>query len=285
MQEILPSIYKKVFKLLWGSGIGRLYLFRAINEFIVYHFMPPFEVDEHKMFLHPYDISFNELITGTYEAFETEIIKKQVKKGDAVLDIGANTGYYTLIFAKIVGDDGKVFAFEPDPNNFALLKKNVEINNYKNVVVVQKAVSNKAGKINLYLCESNKGDHRIYDSHDGRKSIEIEAVKLDDFLKNENIDFIKMDIQGAEGGVLEGMSNLLDKDVKIVTEFWPYGLRMFGSDPKECLKLLIEHGFKLYCIDEKEEKIEPVNISKLLESYPPEIDDFTNLLCVRGEYE
>jgi len=86
------------------------------------------------------------------------------------------------------------------------LKKNVEINGYKNVELVQRAVSNKTGKIKLYLCEDNTGDHRIYDLHDERKSIEIEAIRLDDYFKNYNgaVDFIKMDIQGAEGGQFKG---------------------------------------------------------------------------------
>lgn len=231
-------------------------------------------VDGHKMFLDSKD-SLHLSINGIYEPFETELVKKEIKKGDVVLDIGANIGYYTLIFAKLVGENGKVFAFEPDPTNFSLLKKNVEINGYGNrVVLVQKAVSNKTEKIKLYLCEDNKGDHRIYDSHDGRQSIEIEAIRLDDYFKNYNgtIDFIKMDIQGAEGWAIQGMHNLLKKNktVKIVTEFWPIGLKGSGIDPDEYFKILIELGFKLYEINEQEKKIKPINIPKV-----------TNLLCMR----
>jgi len=159
------------------------------------------------------------------------------------------------------------------------------MNGYKNVVLVPKAISNKTGKGKLYLCEDNKGDHRTYNSHDNRQSIEIEAIRLDDYFKKYKgkINFIKMDIQGSEGGAIQGMPNLLKKNrnVKIITEFWPIGLKRFGIEPKECLNLLVQLGFKLYEVNEKEKKIKPVNIPKLLETYTPKKDNFTNLLCIK----
>ena len=284
MRKIMLSIYKKAVKILSGHGIGNFYPIKVIHSFVISYLKSNFaEVQGHKMFLDSKD-SLCLSINGVYEPFETELVKKEIKKGDVVLDLGANIGYYTLIFAKLVGKRGKVFAFEPDPTNFSLLKKNVEINGYKNVELVQKAVSNKTGKIKLYLCEDNKGDHRIYNSHDGRQSIEIEAIRLDDYFKNYNgaVDFIKMDIQGAEGGAIQGMFNLLKKNnVKIITEFWSIGLKRFGIDSEECLKLLIEFGFKLYEVNEREKKIKPVNVPKLLEVYTPKKENFTNLLCLK----
>ena len=84
------------------------------------------------------------------------------------------------------------------------------------------------------------------------------------------------------GGAIQGMFNLLKKNnVKIITEFWPIGLKRFGIDPEECLKLLIEFGFKLYEVNEREKKIKPVNVPKLLEVYTPEKENFTNLLCLK----
>ena len=103
------------------------------------------------------------LIKPTHEQFETEVFKKEIEKGDTVLDLGSHIGYYTLIAAELVGEKGKVFAFEPEPTNFVLLKKNIKINNYQNVIPVQKAVSNKNGKGRLYLKEK-KTQNRIYDS-------------------------------------------------------------------------------------------------------------------------
>lgn len=284
MRKILLSIYKRVVKIFSGYGIGEFYPVRVVKEFILSHLKSTFaEVNGHKMFLDSKD-SLCLSIYGIWEAFETELVKKEIKKGDIVLDIGANIGYYTLIFAKLVSEEGKVYAFEPDPNNFALLKKNVEINGYKNVVLVQKAVSNKTGNLRLYLSKDNLADHRIYNSHDERRFVEIEAVRLDDFFKNYNgkIDFIKMDIEGSEGGAIQGMFELLEKNnVKIITEFWPSGLKRFGMDPGEYLKLLIKIGFKLYEVNESEKKIKPVNTSTLLEIFTPEKESYTNLLCMR----
>jgi len=289
MRKILLLIYRKGVKILSGHGIVRFYPVRVVNNFIISHLKSNFtEVQGHKMFLDCKD-SLLLSVCGVYEPLETELVKEEVKKGDVVLDIGANIGYYTLIFAKLVGEEGKVYAFEPEPDNFALLKYNVEINGYQNVILVQKAVSNKSGEIRLYLCEDNKGDHRIYDSHDGRKFVEIEVIQLDDYFKNYNgrVDFIKIDIQGAEGGVIQGATLLLQKNprnLKIATEFWPTGLKRFGTEPEEYLKLLLKHGFKLYHINERENKIKPTNITELLETYTPEKEGDTNLLCIRENY-
>lgn len=286
MRRIILLVFRAGVKLLTGHGIGKFYPIKVAFCFLVSHLKNSAvaDVQGHKMFLDSKD-SLGLSGLGIYEPFETELFRKEIKKGDVVLDIGANIGYYTLIAAKLVGENGQVYAFEPDPDNFALLEKNVEINGYKNVVLVQKAVSNKTGKIKLYLCEDNKGDHRIYNSHDGRQSIEIEAIRLDDYFKDYNgkIDFIKIDIQGAEEGAIQGMLNLLEKNktVKIVTEFWPIGLRRFGIEPEEYLKLLWKHGFKLYHVNEQEKKIEPVNIPELLEIYTPKKENFTNILCVK----
>jgi FkbM family methyltransferase len=101
--------------------------------------------------------------------------------------------------ARTIGKKGKVFAFEPHPKSFALLKKNIEINGYKNVILVQRAASDKIGKEKLYYRKSgHPTDGSIFPSRKDCSFVEIETVKLSDFIK-ERIDFIKMDIEGAEG--------------------------------------------------------------------------------------
>lgn|SRR5574341_1414143 len=285
--QIVLSIYELAVRLLSGTGIGQFYPIKFIKRVMKCFISARVRyrnVLGHKMFLDSKD-SLGLAISGIYEAFETELVKKEIKKGYVVLDIGANIGYYTLIFAKLVGENGKVFAFEPDPVNFALLKKNVEINGYRNVILVRKAVSNKSEHIRLYLSEDNKGDARIYDSADDRESIEIDAIRLDDYFKNYNgrIDFIKMDIQGAEGRAVEGSTLILQKNekLKVVTEFWPIGLKRCGIEPEDYLKLLLRLGFKVYNIDELEKKIEPADIPKLLKIYTCPKENYTNLLCIR----
>ena len=84
-----------------------------------------------------------------YEPNQTKIVKKYVHEGDVVIDVGAHVGYYTLLMAQLVGKNGKVYSFEPDPVNFELLKKSVEINGFENVILIQKAVSDTTEKIRL----------------------------------------------------------------------------------------------------------------------------------------
>ncbi|MCK4881447.1 MAG: FkbM family methyltransferase, partial [Candidatus Omnitrophica bacterium] len=116
------------------------------------------------------------------ESYERRFLKDFLWEGMCVVDVGANLGYHTLQLAKCVGPNGKVYAFEPDPGNYRLLVKNVETNGYHNVIPVQKAVCDKPGSISLFVCEENRGDNRMFNSHDGRKAIEVESVSLDQFL-------------------------------------------------------------------------------------------------------
>lgn len=285
MRKIVLLIYKKVAKIISGHRIGRFYPIRVINSFIISQLRSNFaEVQGHKMFLDSKD-SLSLSIYESYEPLETQLVKREIKRGNVVLDLGANIGYYTLIFAKLVGEEGKVFAFEPDPTNFALLEKNIEMNGYKNVILVQKAVSNKDGKLKLYLSEYSMGDHAIFNLYEGCKFIDIEAIRLDDYFKNYEgkIDFIKIDTEGAEEQAIQSMLNLLKKNktVKILTEFFPIGLKGSDIDPAEYLNTLLKLDFKLYHINEQEKKIEPASIPKLLEIYSPEKQNNTNLLCVR----
>jgi FkbM family methyltransferase len=221
---------------------------------------------------------------GGWEPFETQVVAKAVNRGDVVLDLGANIGYYTLLFSRLVGEGGKVFAFEPDPDNWALLEKNVAANRCRNVTLVRKAVSDRTGKTRLYLARDNKGDHRIYNSGDGRHSIEIEAIRLDEYFQGYQgaINLVKMDIQGSEIGALRGMGQLLEKhrDLMILSEFWPVGLRRFGTDPRLFLTALREWGFQLYDVNEVKQRIWPTEVEWLVRDNQSE-DEFTNLLCVR----
>jgi FkbM family methyltransferase len=221
-------------------------------------------IDGHKMWLDDKDSLGLSSNNGIFEPQEIELVKQHVSLGDTVLDIGANIGYYTLIFAKLVGEHGKVFAFEPDPTNFALLKKNVEINGYSNVILVPKAVSNENKKAKLYLCEQNQGMHRVYNSVFCNDSIDIEFLRLDDYFQDDKINFIKIDIEGAEYAAIQGMQNLLNRnrEAKLLTEFSPAASLENGIDSTDYLKILVDLGFNIYSVGEN---IELVNIDKLYE--------------------
>ena len=222
-------------------------------------------------------------LRGVYEDFSTRVFKDMVRADMVVVDVGAGIGYYTLLAADLVGGKGTVYAFEPNPYNYALLVKNVEANECNNVVCLPKAISKKVGFTKLFLSSVNRGDHRIYDSRDGREYITVEVTSLDAFFEDDlrRIDVIKMDVQGAEMEVLQGMSNLLSKqsNLTILTEFWPLGLEMSGSSPTEFLRELLRHHFTVYHINEVAGQLDTLNRSHLANIC--EGEDHVNLLGIR----
>jgi len=285
MKKILRRLYKKSEDILSHRGLDRYRIVKTSANFLKSQLKSDFvEIDGHKMFLDSLD-SLRLSINGVYEEFETEIVKKIIKKGDVVVDVGANIGYYTLIFAKLVGNDGKVFSFEPEPTNFNLLKKNVEINGYKNVVLIKKAVSTKTDKTMLYIANDNKGSHTLVNAkHDG-EFIEIDSVRLDDYFKNYygKINFVKIDIEGSEASAIKGMSSLLRKmgQIKIMTEFSPFMLDKSDINSKIYIELLNELDFEIYNLDGKKRKIIPADVYYLLKRYTTKKENHANLLCIK----
>jgi FkbM family methyltransferase len=198
-----------------------------------------------------------------HEEATTTLFKKIVKPGDIVLDLGANIGYFTLLAAKLVGTKGKVYAFEPEPNNFNYLRKNIDINGYMNVSSYQKAVSNKNGKARLFICPYDSGHHTINQpdgikkyrpDYNGKiKEIEIDVVALEDFLKDKikKINVAKVDVEGAEVLAFEGMRNILrgNQDIKIFLEFFPLLIEEMGSSPEGFIRQLQDdYEFSIFAI-------------------------------------
>ena len=201
------------------------------------------------------------------EGYESQVLKDHLKKGMTIIDIGANIGYYTLLMGQITGPDGIVYAFEPEPNNFRLLSKNILKNNIQNIHPFQKAVSDKNGFIKLFISKEHRGDHKIFETDDKRPSITVDQISIDDFLKDKRkIDLIKMDIQGAEHLALEGLKHTIaeNKDIIIITEFSPELLRESGGNPEDFLDNLISMGFKIRLIDEKNKILKPIDKNELI---------------------
>lgn len=217
-----------------------------------------------------------------HEGYETKFVKNIVKKGDNILVLGANIGYWTCLLAELVGNTGRVFAFEPSPYNFEFLKKNVDVNGYRNVTLEQKAVADKNYKTLLYLSDTTM-DNRIYDTHKNRKSVEVEVIRLDDYFKNldVSIDFVKSNIQGADFAAIQGMSELLKKsrNVKLIVEFQPITDEEFGYDTKEFIEFLENEGFKFYDIKWFYKKLKPLQASMLKNCAKKDVG--LNLFCTR----
>lgn len=241
-----------------------------------------------KMLLDPSDEMISAKIReyGYYDKVGSGILKEKLKNEDIFVDIGAHIGWFTLLASKYVGDNGHVYAFEPEPNNFELLNNNVELNGFKNITAIQKAIIDKSETLNFYLSKHNTGNHRIYDINNGRTFIKVQSTSLDEYFKanNNKIDFIKIDIQGAEIRALRGMSEILKKNkrLKMYIEFWPWGIKKDTQDPKEFIDLLIKNKFKIYLADDRSC---PLNIEKINSLFNAiKYRGFKNLFCSKEIY-
>ncbi|MEK7087609.1 MAG: FkbM family methyltransferase [Patescibacteria group bacterium] len=180
---------------------------------------------------------------GSYERKQTKIFEKTVNKGDVVFDIGANVGFYSLLAAEIVGSSGKVFSFEPLPENVKFLKKHIEINNYKNIFVFDNAVSDKSGH-SFFKKEDSRSLGRLSDS--GKFKVEI--IAIDDWIASKKLpmpNVMKIDTEGAEMNVLKGAENTLKANRPII-----FLSIHSGESHKKCCGYLLSMGYKLEPIGE-----------------------------------
>lgn len=180
------------------------------------------------------------------EREECKMINRYVHKGDKVLDIGANIGFYTLMFSKLVGKRGRVYAFEPEKKNYMNLKR--ILRGRKNVILNNTAVNDSSGKIKLYLSDKLNVDHRTFETGEKRQSLLVKGVSIDDYLKtDENMNIVKIDTQGYEYQVLLGMKRtiLRSKHVTIFCEVDPEGLKKSGASEQKLFSLLKQWGFKM----------------------------------------
>jgi FkbM family methyltransferase len=290
VEEIASRFFYKMLRneVVWRWNLQRIPLIRRLgrtyrNYFYGRFYRGPIDVLQNTMYLDPKD-SMNLFINKIHEPYETQLISSIIKPGNVVLDIGANIGYYTLIFAKLVGQDGKVFAFEPEPANFRIIEKNVSINGYSNVILEQKAVSNRNEKKKLYLNKENAGMHRIYKSqYVNVDSVEIETVSLDDYFSNYRgrIDFIKMDIEGSEITALEGMQTTLQRqnNVKLLVAFDSLAIREYGYKPEQYIDLIMSNGFRVYFVNSRTKDLKLVKPADLRDLIKLAGELELNLLC------
>jgi FkbM family methyltransferase len=221
---------------------------------------------------------------GGYEPFETEVLSWLVMPGATVVDAGANVGHYTLAFARAVGPEGRVIAFEPAPQTLRLLAHNVRVNGYRNIRIVPCALTAARASRRLFLSPDNQGDHRLHDDGKQRASVQVEAVALDDYLgrSTDPIALIKLDIQGTEPAALDGMQATLARhpEAWIATEFWPAGLASAGQSADAFLQRLHSLSSAILHIDERRRRLAPLDVAWLADTVTVERGNHTNLLLV-----
>ncbi len=180
----------------------------------------------------------DELMIMTYH--EHDILEHYFtpKEGDIFVDVGAHIGKYTIIASKRVGANGKVIAIEADPDNFDLLNRNIQLNNLSNVIALNYAVYSKEETIKLYLPSTGRGggdESSSYTEYNtimsdraargDEKFVKVKANTLDyllqsNMMKQEEVNWIKIDVEGAEYEVLKGAKGILSKctDITLLIE-------------------------------------------------------------------
>ncbi|MFL5830085.1 MAG: FkbM family methyltransferase, partial [Solirubrobacteraceae bacterium] len=197
---------------------------------------------------------------GTWDPEDGAAIMQALAPGMTVVDVGAHVGYFALLAARCVGPKGKVLAVEPAPGNFALLRANVERAGAPQVSTVNAAAWRDAGSVELLLSRENTGDNRVLGvgqapgANGAATTVSVPAVKLDDLLAADHVDFVLLDTQGSERAVLEGMRRTIARDrPRLQVEFWPHGIREFGDDPAELAGFYRGLGYELSVLGTEEQ--------------------------------
>lgn len=193
---------------------------------------------------------------GYYEPDFIRLLQKLIKPGMVFFDIGAHVGQYTLVASRLVGDAGEVHSFEPDPETFQFLERNVRMNNLRNAHLNRLALSDKEGTRYLYLAPvSNLGDNSLappkrYAGH----RCEVRCTTVDHYLQAGNVrgvDFVKIDVEGAELLFLKGAERLLALGGRplIVMEFEEPRQTAFGNSCTQLADALKSKGYVLFALD------------------------------------
>lgn len=183
---------------------------------------------------------------GRWDPWDAEALKKELRLGMHVLNLGAHIGYFAILAAREVGPEGAVTAIEAAPDNFALLQENVARSGLDNIRVVHAAVSDHPGTLEMSLSPTNTGDHRAYAYEGATATVSVPAVTVDSVLDGGRpVDFVFADIQGTEHVAMRGMSAMVARShPPMLLEFWPQGIREAGDDPAEVLRTYRGLGYE-----------------------------------------
>jgi FkbM family methyltransferase len=189
-------------------------------------------------------------VLGRYERAKHQAIEALLPPGGTFIDVGVNKGDFSLLAARIVGDAGRVIAFEPEPTNCHWIRKSIALNGYRNIELHQLALSDCNGEAQLYI-GAKSGWHSLVSDREreteDRRTIRVATRTLDAFLAEQGwerrVDMIKVDVEGADMEVLRGASGVLERnpDIVLLVDIHPHQ----GVDPTELCGYLKAKGFTL----------------------------------------
>ena len=214
-------------------------------------------------------------IEGMYEPNQFYFLDNFLKKGMVFVDIGANTGLYSLFASKKVGDEGLVIAAEPSPRELRHFRENISLNNFSNIKIYEGVVVDKIGKEKLKIAEEGHEGHNtlgsfVYKATRLKEIREVNAITLDEFLEKFNLrrlDCIKIDVEGAELKVLQGGRRCIRKYTPVILfELSDLTLSKQGSSSKEVWDFLEDLGYCFYTFDSTTKWIKKTQFKRYYES-------------------
>ncbi|MEK6280173.1 MAG: FkbM family methyltransferase [Acidobacteriota bacterium] len=215
-----------------------------------------------------------------YEVKETNWLRDRVKPDWVFFDVGSNFGYYSMLVSQLSHKQARVYAFEPLARNYDLLNDNKALNGFERLETFKLALSNATGETDFLVPQlGNMGHGKIDVRDDGERggagSEKVQTTTLDNFVREqgvEKIDFIKVDIEGAEVLFLEGAAETLREFRPLMMmEFNPASLEEFGTSADVLLRMLRALDYKTYRV-----------LANRLEAFEDvkAIEDYCNLICV-----
>jgi len=194
------------------------------------------------------DWSQRNIYLGSYEREETRVLRRVLRRGGTVVDVGANVGYFTALAARCVGESGRVIAFEPSPYAFERLTALLKRNALRSCVVENLGLSDWSGEVALYLDDSYRNHSPTMSRQGGQEYARVRVETLDavlDRLRVECIDLMKIDVGGHEPRVLDGARRSIESGrVKtLLCEFNDHWLRCAGSSASELAQKVVQLGF------------------------------------------
>jgi FkbM family methyltransferase len=226
-------------------------------------------LDRFKMYVDTRDISIapHLLFGGHWELWISKLFCELLRPGMTVVDVGANFGYYTLLAAAAIHLDSHIYSIEADPHNFEILNKNVEVNGYQKIVMTyQCAALDTCRKVTLRQFKNHFGSNGIFcDPGDPRiaGSVQVPGFPLDELI-TEPVDLVKIDAEGAEPLIFQGMQELIRRSpkIQILMEFAPQMIQA-TLDPREFLNRIRRAGLKVQGVS-YESKVEDWPDERLL---------------------
>ncbi|HEX7905926.1 MAG TPA: FkbM family methyltransferase [Chitinophagaceae bacterium] len=226
--QLLKSVYYRILDLVTlGRGVNV-----AVNNFNLR--FPP---------------RYYKFFSKHFEKENFSFLEKRIKTGDVIIDVGAHMGVFAVRCAQLTGKEGRVYAFEPTPSTFKVLRKIIKLNRAEeNIMAVQAAVADQRGKTNFYMGDA-VGDfaNSLVNYDDSKhKGYEVNIISIDEFMTENGfgVDFLKIDAEGAELSVLRGaIKTVASQKPFCILSMHPESIRRFGHTNKQIWEFIQTHQY------------------------------------------